>query len=186
MEEIEFIFESAKESMDGAIDRLKRELQKISTGKATPMMVDGLLVESYGSQSPLKSVANVNVSDARTLVIQPWDKSMIAPIERAIFEANMGVTPQNDGEIVRIIIPQLTKDRRIELAKKAKAVGEDAKVSLRNVRRDAMKEIKDAVKDGVPEDVGKDKEGEMDALTKTYSDKCDDLVKAKDKDIMTI
>ncbi|MEM1325852.1 MAG: ribosome recycling factor [Bacteroidota bacterium] len=186
MEEIEFIFDATKESMDSAVDRLRRELQKISTGKATPMMVDGLLVEYYGSQTPISRVANINVSDARTLVIQPWEKTMIQPIERAIFEANLGVTPQNDGEIVRIIIPPLTNDRRKELAKKAKALGEDAKVSLRNARRDAIKEIKDAVKEGVPEDVGKDKESEMDDLTKKYSNKCDELVKTKETDIMTI
>lgn len=186
MEEIEIILESTKESMDDSIEHLRKELQKISTGKATPMMVDGLFVEYYGAPTPLNRVANVNVADARTLVIQPWEKTLIGAIERAIFEANLGVTPQNDGEVVRIIIPPLTQERRKDLVKKAKSLGEEAKVSLRNARRDAIKEVKDTVKSGVPEDVGKDKEAEIDDITKTYSNKCDDLVKVKEKDIMTI
>lgn len=186
MEEIEIIIESTKESMEDSMEHLRKELQKISTGKATPMMVDGLLVEYYGSPTPLSRVANVNVADAKTLVIQPWEKTMIAPIERAIFEANLGVTPQNDGDVVRIIIPPLTQDRRKDLVKKVKALGEEGKVSLRNARRDAIKEIKDTVKEGVPEDIGKDKETEIDEMTKKYSNKCDDLVKVKETDIMTI
>ncbi|MEM9848040.1 MAG: ribosome recycling factor [Bacteroidota bacterium] len=186
MEEIELIFETTKESMDSSIEHLKKELKKISTGKANPAMLDGLLVDYYGSPTPLNRVANVGVSDSKTLTIQPWEKSMLAPIEQAIFKANMGVTPQNDGEIVRIIIPPLTQDRRKQLVKNAKSLVEDTKVSLRNARRDAISEIKQAVKDGLSEDIGKDKEKEIDEMTKNYGNKSEELFKVKEKDILTI
>ncbi|MEM9885436.1 MAG: ribosome recycling factor [Bacteroidota bacterium] len=186
MEEIEFIFDTTKESMDNSIEHLKKELQKISTGKANPAMLEGLMVDYYGSPTPLNRVSNISISDAKTLVIQPWEKTMLAPIEQAIFKANMGVTPQNDGEIVRIIIPPLTQDRRKQLVKNAKALVEDTKVSLRNARRDAISEIKQAVKDGLSEDIGKDKEKEIDEITKKYGNKSEELLKVKEKDIMTI
>lgn len=186
MEEIEFIFESTTEAMDNSIEHLGNELKKISTGRATPVMLEGIRVEAYGAQSPLNQVANVNATDSVTLSIKPWDKSMIQAIERAIFEANLGVTPQNDGEVVRITIPPLTKERRQQLVKKAKSLGEDTKVSLRSARRDAMDGIKSAVKDGFPEDQGKRKEQEIEDMTKAYYAKSDKLVETKQKDIMTI
>lgn len=186
MEEIEFIFDSTKEAMSSSLDHLGKELQKISTGKANPVMLNGLRVDYYGSQTPLNQVANVSIADARTLAIQPWEKSMLAPIEKSIFEANLGVTPQNDGEIIRIIIPPLTQERRQQLVKQAKGLSEDAKVSIRNARRDAMSEIKKEVKNGFPEDMGKRKEQEMDDLTKEYSNKADQMLEAKEKDILTI
>lgn len=185
-EDIQMIIDMAKDSMDNAIDHLQKELIKIRTGKASPAMLNGLLVPYYGSPTPLNQVSNVSTSDARTLMIQPWEKSMLAPIEKAIFEANLGVTPQNNGEVIIINIPPLTEDRRKTLVKNAKAQGEDTKVSLRNARRDAINEIKQAVKDGLPEDFGKRKEEEIDELTKKYSDKADALIAAKEKDIMTI
>ncbi len=185
-EEVKEYIEMAQSLMDDSIEHLKKELAKISTGKASPAMLGGLLVSYYGSPTALNQVANVSTSDSRTLAIQPWEKSMLAPIEKAIFEANLGFTPMNDGEMIRINIPPLTEERRRELVKRAKALGEDSKVSVRNVRRDAMDHIKKAIKDGYPEDAGKRKEGEVQELTDVFVKKIDDLVHAKEKDIMTI
>ena len=185
-EEINEYFDMARESMDGTITHLERELSKVNTGKANPRMVSGLFVSYYGADTPLNQVANVSIADARTITIQPWEKSMIGPIERAIFEANLGVTPQNDGEMVRITIPPLTEDRLKDLVKVAKNMGEDAKISLRSARKDLMDGIKDAVKDGYPEDAGKRKESDANALIKTYEAKVEDHVKNKEKDILTI
>ena len=134
----------------------------------------------------MNQVSNVSTSDARTLVIQPWEKAMLAPIEKAIFEANLGVTPQNDGEIIRIIIPPLTEERRAGLAKQAKALGEESKVSVRNVRREIMEVIKTAVKEGYPEDEGKRLEARVKEMTDGHTNTVDDLVEKKEKDIMTI
>lgn len=186
LEEINMHLEEAQENMDHSIDHLKKELAKISTGKASPALVQDILVPYYGTPTPLNQVANVNSSDARTLVIQPWEKSMLAPIEKAIFEANLGVTPQNDGELIRIIIPPLTEERRKELAKQAKALGEESKVSVRNVRRDIMDVIKKAVKEGYPEDEGKRLEDRVKQMTDGHTGKVDELVEKKEKDIMTI
>lgn len=178
--------EEAKEAMEHALDHLKKELVKIRAGKASPDMLSGLVVPYYGSPTPLAQVANVSVSDSRTLVIQPWEKSMIQPIEKAIMEANMGFTPQNDGDLIRINIPPLTEDRRKQMVKQVKAVGEDTKVGLRSARRDAMDGIKKAVKDGFAEDAGKRMEDEVEAMTKRYSGKIDDIVAVKEKDILTV
>ena len=186
MQEVNEAIELAQMDMDSSIEHLQKELGKISTGKATPAMLGGVVVPYYGNPTPLNQAANVSTSDSRTLVIQPWEKSMLAPIEKAIFEANLGVTPMNNGEIIIINIPPLTEERRKEFVKRAKALGEDTKVSIRNARRSAIDEIKKAVKNGFPEDNGKTKEGEVDDLTKKYGGKVDDLVKAKETDIMTI
>lgn len=185
-EEMEFIFEETKEGMDNSITHLHKELSQLRTGKASPATLNGIMVSYYGSKTPLKQVANVSTADSRTLTIQPWEKSMLAPIEKAIFEANLGYTPQNDGQIIRINIPPLTEERRRGLVKRAKSLGEDAKVSIRNARQTAMKDIKGLVKDGYPEDHGKRKEDEIDKETKKYSDKVDKLVDVKEKDIMTV
>lgn len=185
-EELEMSIEIAQESMSGAIERLKRELQRVSTGKASPAMVNDLLVNYYGSPTPLNQVANVSKSDSRTLAIQPWEKAMLGPIEKAIFEANLGVTPMNDGELIRLMIPPLTEERRIQLGRKAKAVGEEAKVSVRNARRDAMEAVKKAVKNGYPEDAGKKEEINIQDMTNNFSKKVDALIAAKEKDIMTV
>lgn len=185
-EELEMSIEIAQELMSDAVERLKRELLRISTGKASPSLVNDLLVDYYGSPTPLKQVANVSKSDSRTLAIQPWEKAMLAPIERSIFEANLGVTPMNDGELIRLMIPPLTEERRKLLGKKAKGVGEEAKVSVRNARRDAMEAIKKAVKKGYPEDAGKREESNVQETTNNFSKKIDALVAAKDKDIMTV
>lgn len=185
-EDINLYLEMAEESMKDSIEHLQKELLKLRTGKASTAMFTDLLVAYYGSPTPLNQVANVNTSDARTIVIQPWEKAMLAPIEKAIFEANLGLTPQNDGELIRIMIPPLTEDRRKQLVKRAKALGEDAKVSVRNARRDAMEGIKKGVKDGYPEDAGKRREGEIQDLTDKFGKKIDAYIDAKEKDIMTI
>lgn len=186
MEEIELIFETTEEGMNDAIERLKRELAKITTGKASPAMFNGLKVEYYGMPTPINQVANITTADARTVVIQPFEKSALASIERSIFEANMGVTPQNDGQIIRINIPPLTEERRRQFVKQAKDYGEQSKIGVRAARRDAMDEIKKTVKDGLSEDVGKKKEQEIQDMTNNYISQIDKLVGAKEKDIMTV
>ena len=183
---LEMGMEIAKESMDGAMERLASELTKIRTGKASPNMLSGLKVEYYGMPTPLHQVANVTASDGKTLSIQPFEKSMIAAIEQCIFAANLGLTPQNNGESIMINIPALTEERRIALAKQAKAVGEEAKVSIRNARQKIMETIKKEVKDGYPEDSGKDQEGNVQKMVNAYNEKVAKLVEAKEKDIMTV
>jgi len=185
-EDLDLSFDLTKDSMTKAIDHLKVELAKVRTGKANPQMVASLFVDYYGSPTPMSQVANVSASDAKTLVIQPWEKSVLAAIERSIFEANLGVTPMNDGEVVRLSLPPLTEERRKDLVKSAKHLAEEAKVSIRNARRDMMEEIKKAVKDGFPEDAGKRWEQKTQTLTDEYGTMADKLFEAKEKDIMTI
>lgn len=175
-----------KSLLENSLDHLQKELAKLRTGKASPAMISDLLVSYYGAPTPLSQVSNVSTSDARTLVIQPWEKSLLSAIEKAIFEANLGMTPQNDGEVVRITIPPLTEERRKDLVKKAKALGEEAKVSQRNIRRAIIDTIKKEVKEGFPEDAGKREEEKVDKLVHQYHDRTDQLIQAKEKDIMTI
>ena len=184
--EIQESIEEARMMMTMSIDHLQGELVKIRTGKASPTVLGGIMVPYYGTATPLNQVANVSTADARTLVIQPWEKTMLAPIEKAIFEANLGLTPQNDGELIRIGIPPLTEERRISLVKRAKELGEDSKISIRAARRDAMEKVKKAVKNGLSEDIGKGKEEEIQNLTNDFSQKVDKMLDAKEKDIMTI
>ena len=185
-EEVKEYIDHTQDLMEQAIDHLQKELTKVRAGKAAPAMLEGLMVAYYGNPTPINQVANVSTSDARTLVIQPWEKNMLGPIEKAIFEANLGITPQNDGEMVRLSIPPLTEERRKDMVKRAKALGEDAKVSIRNVRRDGMEHIKKAVKNGLAEDAGKVSEGEVQHLTDKNISKIDQFIEAKEKDIMTI
>lgn len=185
-EEIGMIMDMVKEGMDKSIEHLLQELKKIRAGKASPDMIAGVSVDYYGTPTPLKQVANITVADSRTLSIQPWEKSMLAPIEKGIFEANLGLTPMNDGEFVRINIPPMTEERRRELAKRVKATGEDCKVSLRSARREGMDGIKSSVKDGYSEDSGKRKEEEIQNMTNAFSKKVDELCDAKEKEIMTV
>ncbi len=186
LDDINMSIEIAQESMGSAIERLHKELQKLRTGKAGPNMVNDILVPYYGTPTPMKQIANVSKSDARTLVIQPWEKPMLSAIEKAIFEANLGITPMNDGEMIRLSIPPLTEERRIQLVKQAKALGEDAKISIRNARKDAMGAIKKAVKDGFSEDAGKGKEEDVQNATNSFTKEVDKLIEIKEKDIMTI
>jgi len=185
-EEVNQHIAHVEELMEQAISHLEHELIKVRAGKASPAMLEGLMVSYYGNPTPVNQVANISTSDARTLVIQPWEKSMLGPIEKAIFEANMGITPQNDGEVVRLSIPPLTEERRKEMVKKAKALGEDAKVSIRNARRDGMEHIKKAVKNGFPEDAGKARENDIQKLTDQHISRIDQVIEAKEKDIMTV
>jgi ribosome recycling factor len=186
MDDPQIFVEETEILMSGSIDHLQKELGKVRAGKANPAMVADLFVSYYGNPTPVNQVANVSTSDARTIVIQPWEKSMLSAIERSIFEANLGVTPQNDGEVIRISIPPLTEERRKDLVKAAKSLGEEAKVSIRNNRRDAMDQIKKSVKDGFPEDMGKRIETNIQELTDNFTEKIDKLVSAKEKEIMTI
>lgn len=185
-EELELYLEEANDQMDEAVNHLHKELAKIRAGKASPAILNGILVEYYGSPTPLAQVANVGASDSKTITVQPWEKSMIAPIEQAIFAANIGVTPQNNGEIIIINIPPLTEERRKEYVKRAKAYGEDAKVSLRNSRHKILDVIKKAVKDGYPEDSGKRLEDQVQKMVNTHAGEITKIVEAKEKDILTI
>jgi len=183
---IEMGLEIAKEQMDGAMDHLAKELTKIRTGKANPSMVSSIKVDYYGSPTPLTQVANVGATDGKTLTIDPWEKSMIAPIEQAIFAANLGLTPQNNGEMIIINIPPLTEERRKEFVKQAKALGEEAKISVRNSRQKIMETVKKEVKDGYPEDAGKREEDNIQKMVNGYGEKINKLVETKEKDIMTV
>jgi ribosome recycling factor len=176
----------AKALMDKAIDHCEGELQKIRAGKASPAMLDDIMVEYYGSPTPLNQVASVNTPDARTIVIQPWEKSMLNPIEKAIMEANLGVNPQNDGVIIRINVPPLTEERRRDLVKKAKAEAETGKIAIRNIRKDANEKIRKLKTEGVSEDEMKVGEHEIQKLTDAYIIKVDQHSDAKEKDIMTV
>lgn len=185
-EEVELILEEAKEQMEKAIGHLDYELGKIRAGKANPHVLDDIKVEYFGAQTPLSQVANVSVPDPRTIAVKPWEKSMIGPIEKAIMCANLGLNPDNNGEIIRIIIPPLTEERRRDLAKMAKKTCEDAKIAIRNKRRDANEDLKKLKKDGLGEDVQKDKEAEVQKLHDAFIKKIDEMYVAKEKDIMTV
>jgi ribosome recycling factor len=183
---IDKAFAEGKLGMERAIQHLKDELLKVRAGKASPAMLNGIMVEYYGNPTPLNQAANISTPDSRTIAIQPWDKSILSAIEQAIFAANLGLTPMNDGEFVRITIPALTEDRRKELVKMTKSLGEDTKVSLRNERHKILNVIKQEVKDGFPEDQGKRKESQVQDLINSFGDTISKLLEAKEKDIMTV
>lgn len=172
--------------MEKAMEHLNHEIVKLRTGKASTNLLTDLLVEYYGTPTALAQVANVSVSDARTMVIQPWERNMLGPIERAIINANLGMTPHNDGEIIRLMVPPLTEERRKELVKKAKHYGEESKVGIRTARHKGLEIIKKGVKDGAPEDIGKRKETELQNLVNAFVEKVDHIVSAKEKEIMTV
>ncbi len=185
-EEINKEFEKGRGLMQDAIDHLNRELAKIRAGKASPAMLNGILVDYYGNPTPINQVANITSPDPKMLSIQPWEKAMIGPIEQAIFAANLGLTPQNNGEMVVINIPPLTEERRVQMVKQSKALGEDAKISLRSVRHRGMEYIKKKVKEGLSEDMGKRKEEEIEKMIKSFGEQVGKMIAAKEKDIMTI
>jgi ribosome recycling factor len=185
-EDLKFVLENAKESMESAVSHLENELQKIRAGKANPAILNDVLVDYYGSKTPLNQVANINTQDARTLVVQPYEKSMLTPIEKGIQLANLGFNPQNDGILIRIAIPPLTEERRKDLVKKAKAEGENAKVGLRSARKEANEEIKKLQKDGLAEDEAKTAEEKIQKITDEYGAKVDKHLEAKEKEIMTV
>lgn len=185
-DDLTLIMDDATESMDKAIKHLEVELTKIRAGKANPQILDGITVDYYGAATPLNQVANVSVADARTLTIQPWEKNMIQPIERAIIAANIGINPQNDGQMIRLFLPPLTEERRKELVKRSAAEGEHAKVGIRNIRRDAIEGIKKLQKDGLSEDTAKDAEADVQELTDKYIVLVDKHLATKEKEIMAI
>ena len=180
------ILAGAKDKMANAINHLDEELKTYRAGKANPMIFNNVMVDYYGSPTPVPQVASVTTPDAKTLMIQPWEKKMIPAIEKAILDANVGLTPSNNGESIRCSVPPLTEDRRKELIKKAKAAGENAKVSVRNARRDAIESLKKANKDGMPEDLQKEYEQLVQKETDAFSKKVDELVSSKEKEIMTV
>ena len=182
-DELDFVIDSAKEAMDNAIVHLEKQLLNIRAGKATPAMLGSVRVDYYGSQTPLNQVANVNTPDARTLSIQPFEKSMIQAIEKGIMQANLGFNPMNNGDSVIINVPPLTEERRKELAKQAKAEAEDAKIGVRNDRRNANNEIKNL---DLSEDTQKDAEAEIQKMTDAHIEKIDKILAVKEKEIMTV
>ncbi|KAB2813600.1 ribosome recycling factor [Phaeocystidibacter luteus] len=185
-EEIDLILETTKESMQRSIEHLEKALLKIRAGRANPSMLGGVKVDYYGTLTPLSQVSNINTPDARTLSVQPWEKSLIPEIEKAIMNANLGFNPNNNGEAVIVSIPPLTEERRRDLVKIAKAEAEDSRIGIRTARKDANDEIKKLEKDGLPEDTVKDIEGEIQELTNAYIKKVDDHLVKKEEDIMKI
>ena len=185
-EEVQLYYDDAGEKMDKALKHLSAELAKLRAGKASPAMLDGIMVNYYGTPTPLQQVANINTPDARSIVIQPWEKKVIEAIEKAIFAANIGMTPANNGEVVRLNVPPLTEERRKNLVKQVKVEGENAKISVRNARRDAIEEFKKMLKQGLPEDVEKDAEENMQKLTDKYYKKVDEILAKKETEIMTV
>lgn len=185
-EEAQMVIDEAKESMENTINYLNKELQKLRTGKANPRMLSGIKVEYYGSVTPLDQVANLSVPEPRQITIQPWDKNMIQPIMKEIQMANLGFNPQDDGDLIRIIVPDLTEERRRDLVKQSKNEGEDAKISIRGARKDANNEARDLQKEGVSEDEVKQLEDVIQKLTNEYVEKIDVIIKQKEEDIMTI
>jgi ribosome recycling factor len=185
-EEINLIIDAAKESMDNSIAHLEKEFLNIRAGKASPAMLGGVFVDYYGSQTPLSQVANISVPDARTLTVTPWEKNMIQPIEKAIMIANLGLNPMNNGENIIINIPALTEERRKDLVKQAKSEAEDAKIGIRNARKDANTDIKKEEKDGTSEDICKKAEEDVQKLTDGYIKRIDDLLVHKEAEIMKV
>lgn len=185
-EEVKLYLDDARENMEKAISHLEDELAKVRAGRANPSMLSEIKVDYYGANSPLSQVSNVSAPDARTLMIKPWDKSMLQPIEKAILASNIGLTPQNDGEVIRLSIPMLTEERRKALVKQVHQIAEHSKVSIRNARRDANEGIKSLQKEGLGEDLAKQAETEVQHYTDAYIAKVDKHVEAKEKEIMTV
>jgi ribosome recycling factor len=185
-EELKSLLSAAEDKMERALAFFKEELLSIRAGKATPAVLNGVMVDYYGSQVPVSQVASVNIPDARTILVQPWEKGLIPAIEKAIMVANIGLTPSNNGEHIRLSIPPLTEERRKELVKQVRAEAETARVSLRNARRDAVEGFKKAQKEGMPEDMAKDGEAEAQKLIDRHTKKLDDLIAEKEHEIMTV
>lgn len=186
MTDVKTYIDPADESMQMAVEYLDEALAHIRAGKANPKILDSIRVDYYGSQAPISNVANVAVPDARTITITPWEKAMFKEIEKAIINSSLGITPENNGEVIRLSIPPLTEERRKQLVKQSKAEAENAKVSVRNARREAIDGLKKAVKQGMPEDVEKDAEAAVQKLHDKYLKKIDDLFAAKEKEILTV
>ncbi|MBW8199555.1 ribosome recycling factor [Flagellimonas abyssi] len=182
-EDVKFILDSTKESMEASIEHLQKALTKIRAGKASPIMLSTVMVDYYGSQTPLSQVSNINTPDARTLSVQPWEKNLLGEIETAIMNANLGFNPMNNGETIIINVPPLTEERRIQLAKQAKGEAEDAKVSIRSARQEANKELKEL---DISEDLLRNAEVDVQELTNKYIDRVDAILTAKEAEIMKV
>ncbi len=185
-EDVALTLELTEDSMKKAISHLEAELTKIRAGKANPQMLDGIVVDYYGSPTPINQVGNISIMDARTITIQPWEKNMLQPIERAIINSNIGINPQNDGNQIRLFLPPLTEERRRELVKRSHGEGEHAKVAIRNIRRDAIESIKKAEKNGLSEDAAKDAEADIQEITNRFIILVDKHLESKEKDIMAV
>jgi ribosome recycling factor len=185
-EDVDLSIEVAQERMQKAIDHLENELRILRAGRANPAMLSGVMVDYYGTMTPLNQVSSIGSPDARSIVVQPWEKKMIEPIEKAIMAANLGFNPQNNGESIRIIVPPLTEERRRDLVKQVKHEGENARVSIRNARRDALEEIKKMQKNGLAEDLAKDAETRIQKLTDSFNKKVDEHLDKKEKEILTV
>lgn len=185
-DDLSFILEEGKDAMTKAINHLEAELVKIRAGKANPNMVDGIMVEYYGNPTQINQVSNISAMDARTISIQPWEKNMLQPIERAIIAANIGINPQNDGNIIRLFLPPLTEERRKEMVKRCNGEGEHAKIAVRSIRREAIEQIKKLEKDGLSEDLAKDSEAEIQELTDNFISLVEKHLTAKEKEIMSV
>lgn len=184
---IDMVKMETEDKMEKTIDSLKSSYQKIRTGIATPDLLDGINVDYYGTPTAIKQVANISTPEARLIVVQPWEKNLLSDVEKAILSSNLGFTPQNDGNVLRINIPALTEERRKELAKEAKSVGEDAKVSIRNVRRESNEALKKAEKaKEISEDLMKDGLDDIQKITDTFIKKIDDLIVVKEKEILEV
>ncbi len=185
-EELEMIMDEVSVDMKKAITHLETELRKIRAGKANAAIVDGIFVDYYGSATPLAQVANISIPDARTIALQPWEKSMMAPIEKAIIASNIGLNPQNDGTYIRLFLPPLTEERRKELSKRAFNEGEQAKVSVRSIRRESIEQVRKLQKDGLSEDTAKNSEAAIQGITDKFILMVDNVCKEKEKEIMTV
>jgi ribosome recycling factor len=185
-EDVELIIEEATDRMQKAIDHLEHELARLRAGRATPVLLDGITVDYYGVNSPLSQVSNINTPDPKTILIQPWEKTMLGTIEKAIMAANIGLTPINNGEVIRINIPPLTEERRHQLVKQVRTEGETAKISVRNARKWANDELKMLLKDGLPEDLEKDAVEKVQEMTTEFNSKVDKIMALKEKDVMTV
>lgn len=186
MSDIKSTLSKGKDRMQASIEHLQAELAKVRAGKASPAILEGLRVDYYGTPTPVNQVATVSVADARTLTVQPYERNMIGPIERSIKDSNLGLSPQNDGILIRLVLPVLTEERRKQLFKQAKEAGEEAKVAIRNIRREVNDQLKKLQKDGEPEDAVKAAEAETQKTTDSFIAKVDTLLDAKEKDIMTV
>jgi ribosome recycling factor len=185
-DEAEFCLEEAREGMHNAIMHLEKEFQRLRAGKASPQMLDGVRIDYYGVMTPIDQTANISTPDARQIIVQPWDKSVISVIEKAIQAANLGFNPKNEGEILRIMVPPLTEERRRDLVKRAKAEAENARISVRNLRRAANETARQLKKDGTPEDEVDKLELDIQKLTDEYIAKIDKILETKEKDVMTV
>lgn len=180
------ILASTEDAMKKAVNHLETELVKVRAGKANPNMLDGIMVDYYGNPTPINQIGNISVLDARTLSIQPWEKNMLQPMEKAIMASNIGITPQNDGMNIRLFLPPLTEERRKELVKRANGEGEQSKVAIRSIRREALESIKKLQKDGLSEDAGKDAEKEIQQTTDKYIAAIEKTLASKEKEIMAV